>query len=75
MAIKSRGTLPLLLGLLAGLATMYLGGITQLAVLTAQDPRALLALGVVPFIGGDLIKVLLALIIARRFGKRGLGGS
>lgn len=75
VAIKSRGTLPLLLGLLAGLATMYLGGIAQLAVLTAQDPRALLALGVVPFIGGDLIKVLLALIIARRFGRRGLGGS
>jgi biotin transport system substrate-specific component len=75
VAGRSRRWLPVLLGLLAGLGTIYLGGITQLAVVTGQDPRALLALGVVPFLGGDLIKVALALIIVRRFRKEGLGGS
>lgn len=71
---RSRRWLPVLFGLLAGLGTIYLGGVTQLAALTAQDPRTLLALGVVPFLGGDLIKVALALVIVRQFRKEGLGG-
>lgn len=71
---RSRRRLPVLFGLLAGLGTIYLGGVTQLAALTAQDPRTLLALGVVPFLGGDLIKVALALVIVRQFRKEGLGG-
>jgi biotin transport system substrate-specific component len=72
---RRRRWLPVLLGLLMGLGTIYLGGITQLAVLTAADPRTLLALGVVPFLGGDLIKVVLALVLVMRLRKEGLGGS
>jgi len=70
---KSTNVVRMLGGLLAGLAVIYLGGVAQLAVLTGQDVAGLLSLGVLPFVGGDLAKVALALVIARAFRSTGLG--
>lgn len=47
--------------LLAGLAMLYAGGIAQLWLLSGVEVPQLLALGVLPFLAGDLLKVLLAL--------------
>lgn len=55
-----------------GTLVVFIGGAAQLAVLTG-DPERAVRLGVVPFIPGDLVKVLLALIIARRLRGRTLG--
>lgn len=56
-------------GLAAGLALIHLGGIAQLAILTG-DLGAAVALGSLPFLLGDLIKLLIAGLIIRRFGSR-----
>ena len=69
----SANVVRLLGGLLAGLAVIYLGGVAQLAVLTGQDVSGLLAVGVLPFVGGDIVKVALALVLARAFRSTGLG--
>lgn len=62
----------LLLALLAGTAVIYAGGASQLALLTGDATRAV-TLGVVPFLLGDVLKVVLALIAARRWRNRTLG--
>jgi len=67
------GTMRLLGALLAGLAVLYLGGVSHLFVLTGEDPGALLALGVLPFLGGDAVKVILALLLAGWLRKTSLG--
>ena len=69
----SGGTLRLLASLLAGLAVIYLGGMAHLTVLTGQTVAGVLALGVIPFLLGDLAKVVLALILAKPLRERGLG--
>jgi len=40
-----------------GVAIIYLGGISQLAILTGQGLAEVFAVGVVPFVIGDLLKV------------------
>lgn len=67
------GLLRLAGALLAGLGALYAGGLAQLAVLTGAGPRELLALGVVPFLAGDLVKVGLALVLTGRLRRRTLG--
>jgi biotin transport system substrate-specific component len=47
--------------LVGGLAVLYAGGVAQLWLLSGVDVAQLLALGVQPFLAGDLVKVLLAL--------------
>jgi len=69
----SNGNTRLLIGLFAGLATIYLGGVAQLAVLTGENVRGLLALGVFPFVLGDLVKVFLALLLTKALRAGGLG--
>ncbi len=69
----SGGTLRLAVGLLAGLATIYLGGVAQLSVLTGEGLGTVLALGVVPFVLADLVKVALALALAKVIRAGGLG--
>ncbi|MEX0892083.1 MAG: biotin transporter BioY [Gemmatimonadota bacterium] len=56
------------------LATLvvFAGGWAQLTLLVG-DPRAAFALGVAPFVVGDVLKSLLALLVARRLRKRTLG--
>lgn len=54
-----------------GTLVVFAGGAAQLAILTGDAARAV-RVGVIPFIPGDLVKVLLALVIARRLRGRTL---
>lgn len=69
---RDGGTVRLLAGLVAGLGVIYLGGISQLAILTGEEPGRLLAVGVLPFLGGDLVKILIALVVARKLRPESL---
>lgn len=51
--------------LLVGLVVLYAGGASQLWLLTGVAASQLLALGVLPFIASDLLKVLAALAMLR----------
>lgn len=70
---RGAGTARIFLGALAGLLTLYVGGISQLAVLTGEDLSTLLALGVVPFFLGDLLKILIATVVIRTVRHESLG--
>lgn len=64
-----------LTGLTLGVAVMYMGGVSQLMVVTGQGLGPVLALAVVPFLVGDATKVLLALFVARSTGWSSLERS
>lgn len=68
VAGRDNGGLRLLAGLTLGVATMYLGGVAQLMALTRQGLAATLALGVGPFLVGDLTKIALAFFVVRSRG-------
>jgi biotin transport system substrate-specific component len=59
-----------LLALLAGLGAVYAGGVAWLAVVGSVD--AAVALGLRPFLLADLVKVLLAVVVAVRLRERAL---
>jgi len=61
------------LALSVGIGTLYLGGVSQLFLLMGQSVSTVLALGVVPFLLGDLIKVFLALLLLERLQSTSLG--
>jgi len=63
VAGSDRTPLRTLGGLTSGVVTMYVGGVSQLLMLTGQDLSAVLAIGVVPFLVGDVTKVLLAYFV------------
>lgn len=66
-----------LLGALAAQAVVYAGGVAQLMLLTGQDLEATVALGVVPFLPGVVVKtgLLLAFVVALdRIGPASLRG-
>lgn len=65
LAGRSRSWIRLFGALTTGLLLIYAGGISQLFILTGEDLSTLLALGVVPFLVGDALKVLMALVITR----------
>lgn len=67
------GTARLGAAVLAGLATLYAGGVAQLAVVTGAGFDRLLALGVAPFLAGDLVKAAIALVAGRALRRRTLG--
>lgn len=69
---REGGVFRLLAGLVAGLAVIYLGGISQLAILTGGELSTLLAVGVLPFLAGDAVKVLIALVLARKLRPESL---
>lgn len=73
VAGKRRGWARLLLGLAVGLGTIYLGGLAQLFLLTREAPGHLLAIGVLPFLAGDVAKVLAAALLARSIERTSLG--
>ncbi|MGW8267880.1 MAG: biotin transporter BioY [Longimicrobiales bacterium] len=56
-----------------GIGTLYLGGVSQLLLLTGLDLGTAVAIGVLPFLLGDLIKVLLALLLLERLQSTSLG--
>ena len=60
-----QGDLRLIVGLVLGVATMYLGGVAQLAALTWHGLEAAIAAVVVPFVVGDLTKIGLAFFLVR----------
>jgi len=66
-AVAGRGGAGLrtLAGLTLGVATMYVGGVSQLLLVTGQGFGAVLALAVVPFLVGDVTKILLAFFVVR----------
>ena len=70
---RSAGWIRLLGALALGIATIYVGGVTQLALLSGQEVGSLLALGVVPFLAGDLTKILAAALLARSVRTTSLG--
>jgi len=60
------GTIRIAGALAAGVAVLYAGGLSQLSILTGGGIRGLLMLGVVPFVAGDLVKVAVAVVVARK---------
>lgn len=65
---------PRLLGALTlGMATIYAGGLAQLFVLTRPEPGALLSVGLLPFLAGDVTKILAAALLARSVRSSSLG--
>lgn len=64
----------LLLGLatLLGTVLIFLGGASQLTLLTG-DARLAIEQGVLPFLVGDILKVVVAVLIALRLRNRTLG--
>lgn len=65
-------TLRILLKGCIGTAAVYLFGASYLMLVTGSEPAAALAMGVLPFIGWDLLKMLLAAFTIRKL--RGLSG-
>jgi biotin transport system substrate-specific component len=65
LAGRSRSWVRLAGALSCGLLLIYAGGVSQLFILTGEDLPTLLALGVVPFLVGDALKILMALVITR----------
>lgn len=59
-----------LIGMLFGTAACYLFGTAWLAYQAGLDFQAALAAGVIPFIPGDLVKIVIALIAAPMLVKR-----
>ncbi len=65
VAGRRRDAARLLAGLVLGVATMYAGGVAQLVALTGAPPAAVVAMGVTPFLVGDVTKVVLAFLVVR----------
>jgi biotin transport system substrate-specific component len=63
------GSLRLGLAILLGTAVVFIGGASQLTLLTGDAERAI-RLGVLPFIAGDLLKVVAAVLVTRRLAAR-----
>jgi biotin transport system substrate-specific component len=55
----------MLAGLTLGIATIYAGGVSWLLILSGGTLQTALMLGVLPFIAGDVTKVLLAFFAAK----------
>jgi biotin transport system substrate-specific component len=73
VAGRDAGWLRLLAALTLGMATIYLGGVSQLFLLTRQEIGSLLAVGVLPFLAGDVTKILGAALLARSVRSTSLG--
>lgn len=62
---EGRHPVALFLAFAAGVLMLYVGGVSRLWVLTGEGFGGLLALGVTPFLAGDLVKVLLGVAAVR----------
>lgn len=69
---RKGGLLRLALGLVVAHAVVLVGGAAQLAILTGGLERAV-ALGIVPFLAGSVVKVVGALLVSARLRDRTLG--
>ena len=68
---RSRGLVTRVLAAAVGIAFIYIGGAAQLALLTGSLARAF-AWGIVPFVALDLLKALIAALLAPRKINRAL---
>lgn len=69
-----RGPLALLLaGLATGVLVQYAGGLLQLALLTGRPFAEVLAMGALPFLFGDAVKIVTAAWIARGMRSTSFG--
>lgn len=73
VAGRKAGLMQLAAGFTVGTATIYLGGVAQLALLTGQELGALLVVGVLPFLAGDVTKILVGTLLARSIRSTSLG--
>ena len=65
VTVRRRGWAGALAGPLLGMAAIHAGGLAQLLVLTGNADAAV-ALGTLPFVLGDCLKVLVAALVLRR---------
>lgn len=65
VAGRAGGAARMLLGLTLGIATIYAGGVSWLLILSGGTLATALSLGVVPFLVGDVTKILLAFFAAK----------
>lgn len=70
--VTAAGVLRLVAALLLGFAVILAGGAAQLALITGDGGGAL-RLGVLPFLTGELLKSVVALLLALRLRNRTLG--
>jgi len=70
VAGHGRGWARLLTGLALGLVVIYVGGLSRLFVMTGQDVGDLLRVGVLPFLAGDVAKILAAALLTRTVESR-----
>ena len=69
-----RGSVAFLLaGLTVGVAVQYAGGLLQLSLLTGRTPTEVLAMGALPFLFGDAVKIATAAWIARGMRSTSFG--
>ena len=73
VAGREGSLLRLAAGLTLGIATLYIGGVSQLFLLTGESFGTLLAVGVLPFVFGDLTKIAMALVLTRLVRPFGSG--
>ena len=69
-AKKGAGIFWYIFAMLLGMVIIYFLGIIQLALVAKMSFKKALAVGVLPFISGDIIKILLAAIISSRLKGR-----
>lgn len=72
--LKRHGYLWLVVCLLAGTAVVYSLGVLQLSLVAKLTPLKALSVGVLPFLPGDALKIVLAASVARKLRDR-LGGG
>lgn len=73
VAGRQGGWLRLVAGFALGTLTIYLGGVAQLALLSGQEFGRLLVVGVLPFLAGDVTKILAGTLLARSMRSTSLG--
>ena len=66
---NGRPLVPLALGMVVGLVVIHVGGVAQLAAL-GGDVRSALAVGSLPFLLGDVLKLTIAGLVVWRFASK-----
>jgi biotin transport system substrate-specific component len=75
VALKNRpGFVWICLSLMAGTAIIYALGVLQLSLVARLTPLKALTIGVLPFLPGDAVKIIVTALIARKLQDR-LGGN
>ena len=69
VADKTKSTFPRLLALLAAAALVYLFGVSWLKIVTGMSFNKAMTVGMFPFLIGDAIKIVSALLVARMLGS------